>query len=323
MLEPIELAHTGRTTTRLGFGCSGLMGGISERESLRLLHTAYDAGIRHFDVAPSYGHGLAERCLGKFLRGKADRVTVATKYGVLPPPHTILMGAASRLLRPAVRRFPTLRKSAAKAAAGLKSNALFSSNEAERSLETSLRELGIDRVDLWLLHEATASDLNDSDLLAALENAKRRGRIGNYGVASERGKLQAIWHSHKEYCPVVQCEWSAMDAIAAFPGAFTIHHRAVSGCLAALQHMFANDAILRRRWSDAIDADLNQPEMLAAVMLKAALLANPSAIVLFSSRVSAHILSNVRLAEDPLWNARALRFRELLLGERNKLLPSA
>ena len=50
MLETIALPGSDRVTTRLGFGGSGLMGGISERESLRLLETAFDAGIRHHRV---------------------------------------------------------------------------------------------------------------------------------------------------------------------------------------------------------------------------------------------------------------------------------
>ena len=106
MLETIALPGSGRVTTRLGFGGSGLMGGISERESLRLLETAFDAGIRHFDVAPAYGHGRAERCLGKFLQGKRDQVTVATKYGILPPAQAGLMDMARSVVRPAVAKLP-------------------------------------------------------------------------------------------------------------------------------------------------------------------------------------------------------------------------
>src|SRR5665213_3755850 len=105
-LPRIALADTGRETTRLGFGGAGLMGRLSERESLRLLETAYDAGIRHFDVAPSYGHGMAERCLGKFLRGKIDQVTVATKYGILSPQRAGLLDIARNVTRPVLRRLP-------------------------------------------------------------------------------------------------------------------------------------------------------------------------------------------------------------------------
>ena len=59
-MEQIRLASSGRETTRLGYGCSSIMGALGRRQSLRLLEAAYDAGIRHFDVAPMYGYGEAE-----------------------------------------------------------------------------------------------------------------------------------------------------------------------------------------------------------------------------------------------------------------------
>ncbi len=315
MLEQIELPGTGRGTTRLGFGGSGLMGGLSERESLLLLETAYEAGIRHFDVAPSYGHGLAERCVGKFLRGKSGQATVATKYGILAPQRTGLMDAARRVLRPVVRRLPAVRKRVARAAAGMKTKARFSTEEAQRSLEHSLRELGVERVDLWLLHEVTAEDLDGSDLLPVLQDMQQQGRIGIYGVGSECGLLDTIWERHREYCPSVQFGWSVLDAKAQFPEAFRIHHRAVSSAFGALREHFEHAPALCQRWSDAVDADLSQPEILASMLLQASLAANPNSIVLFSSRVPAHIRSNVRSFEDPSWMLRGQRFCELVAGE--------
>ena len=315
MLDTIELPGTGRRTTRLGFGGSGLMGGMSERESLRLLETAFDAGIRHFDVAPSYGHGLAERCLGKFLRGKAGQVTVATKYGILPPQRAGLLGAARNVFRPVARQLPAVRKRLAQAAAGLKSRARFSAEEATRSLENSLRELAIERVDLWLLHEAMADDLDDSDLLPWLEKSRQQGRIGTFGVGTERSHLNALWQRHRDYCGVLQFEHSVVDPAPNFPGAFYIHHRAISGAVAALRESFALDLQLCRRWSSAVDADLDQSEVLAVLLLRAAMSSNSNGIVLFSSRTSAHIQDDVRIANDPAWAARSQRFLKLFEGQ--------
>ena len=221
MLETIALPGSGRVTTRLGFGGSGLMGGISECESLALLETAYDAGIRHFDVAPSYGHGQAEACLGKFLRGKAEHVTVATKYGILPPPHAGLLELARSVVRPAVGWLPVVRKRVAQVAATLKSKTRFSAEEARESLDHSLRALGRDHIDVWLLHEATVDDLDGSDLLPFLQDAQQRGLIGAFGVGAERERLNELWRRHGNYCPVLQCEWSPLEEErASFPGAF-------------------------------------------------------------------------------------------------------
>lgn len=312
MLESIALPGSGRVTTRLGFGGSGLMGGISERESLLLLETAFDAGIRHFDVAPAYGHGRAERCLGKFLCGKRDQVTITTKYGILPPAQSGLLEMTRGLVRPTIARLPVVRKRVAQAAAGMRSKAKFSAKGARRSLEHSLRELGIDAVDVWLLHEVTAGDLDGSDLLPFLQDARQRGRIGAFGCGTARVNLGALWQRHPEYCPVLQYEWSVMEQTPDFPGAFRIRHRAVSGAIAMIQDSFRRDPGLCHRWSDVLDVDLSRPETLASLLLDAALLSNSNSIVLFSSRVAGHIQANVRALGDPAWSARSRLLLDLL-----------
>lgn len=315
MLEKIAPPGAGCETTRLGFGGSGLMGGLSERESLNLLETAYDAGIRHFDVAPSYGHGQAERCLRKFLLGKADKVTITTKYGILPPSRTGLLDLARGIVRPVVQHLPAVRKQVARAAAGLATKANFSMAEAQRSLDRSLRELAVDRIDVWLLHEATAEDLDHSDLLPFLQRAQQQGRIGVYGVGAERARVEAIWQRHRAYCPLLQFEWSVLDDAPCFPGAFLIHHRAVSGALARIPHIFGSDAAICRRWSDAVDANLSDPEILAAVLLQATLAGSPGSMVLFSSRSPKHIRDNARAVDDAGLAARGRRFLQIVAEE--------
>ncbi len=288
------------------------MGGLGERESLRLLETAFDAGIRHFDVAPSYGHGMAERCMGKFLRGKAGDVTIATKYGIFPSRQANLLDLARNVTRPIARRLPSVRNRLARAAAGLRTKARFSAEDGRRSLEHSLRELGVDCVDLWLLHEVTAEDLDNSDLLPFLQKVRQEGRIGMYGVGSERRFLNALWQRHPRYCPVLQFEWPELDASSDFPGAFCIHHRAVSGALNEILKSFQCDPDLCRRWSNVVDADLSRSETLASLLLTASLTSNPNSVVLFSSRVPAHIAANVHLAGDPTWTGRSQRLLGLL-----------
>ena len=56
---------TGRPTTRLAFGCA-FPPSVSWRRAAILLDAAFGAGIRHFDVAPCYAEGAAERYLGDF-----------------------------------------------------------------------------------------------------------------------------------------------------------------------------------------------------------------------------------------------------------------
>src|SRR5271163_2447332 len=79
-----RLGHTTLDVSSLGFGASPL-GDVFERtapaEGTRAIDTAIDLGINFFDVSPYYGHTLAEERLGAGLRGKRDRVVLATKCG--------------------------------------------------------------------------------------------------------------------------------------------------------------------------------------------------------------------------------------------------
>src|SRR5215471_15656880 len=59
---------------RLGMGCGDLCGGAGQSHSAKLVRTAYDAGIRYFDVARLYGNGSAEGVLGNALKPMRDRV---------------------------------------------------------------------------------------------------------------------------------------------------------------------------------------------------------------------------------------------------------
>src|SRR5437868_13505462 len=115
-MQTIPLAGTNRQTTRLGFGCGNLMGAINRRDSLRLLETAYEAGIRHFDVAPMYGYGEAEACLGEFLQRHRGQITVTTKFGIAPPKRSAVTKLERRIAGPTVKQLPGLQRSLTRAA---------------------------------------------------------------------------------------------------------------------------------------------------------------------------------------------------------------
>ena len=55
---------------------------LNRRQSLALLESAFEAGIRHFDTAPMYGYGEAESCLWEFLSKHPGEMTVTTKFGI-------------------------------------------------------------------------------------------------------------------------------------------------------------------------------------------------------------------------------------------------
>lgn len=325
-MQRLTLPGTGRSTTRLGFGCSTLMGRMNRRESLAVLEAAWDAGIRHFDVAPLYGWGAAESCLGEFLRRHQGEATITTKFGILPPPKNSWTGLARQAARPVLGVFPGLKKRvlrAAGAAVGAPARAPLTAAEARASLERSRAALQTDRIDLLLMHDASAARLSDPALLDFLREAVAAGTIGAFGVSHDPAEIPALRDQRPDYCRVLQFEWSVRQPVPNFPGSFRIHHRSLSNSFAAISAALDQRADLRRQWSDELGCDLSSPAILAALMLKAALVMNPESILLVSSKNPAHIAANVRTAGDAALAEAARLFYERVQSSGIAAQPAA
>jgi D-threo-aldose 1-dehydrogenase len=321
-MEQIILGTSGRSTTRLGFGCGNIMGALGRRDSLKLLETAYDAGIRHFDVAPRYGYGEAESCLGEFLQHHRGQVTITTKYGILPAKKTSLITLGRQIAGPIIKKIPSLKKHLARAAnAATRNNArpAFTSAEAKQSLTRSLAALRTDHIDLWLLHEATAHDLNDDNLLHLLEAEMQQGTIGAFGIGSGAEKIPNLLAERPAYCRTLQYEWSILDDPIPESKHFRIHHRTLTNNFRAIHSALINNKSFCQRWSASTNTDLSRPEALANLMLKAALVMNPASIILFSSQKPQHIQANVQTAADPTLEAPARQLYNLIQTERDQL----
>jgi D-threo-aldose 1-dehydrogenase len=277
------------------------MGAMSLRDSLALLEAAFDAGIRHVDTAPSYGIGQAERCVGEFLRRHKGAVTVTTKYGIPPPKNQWLMGTARAIAKPLMTRIPAFKERLRGVAAVATKNdagVSYTVEGARASLENSLRALQVDRIDLWLLHEASAEDLRDEKLLRFLEASAQAGKIGSFGVGSEAEKIPRIYAERHEYCPVIQCEWDPLAPRDQWADRFQVHHRVLQNWLPRLSVQIENDRALCRAWSEETRADLAAPGMLARLLMKAAMLSHPRGITLFFSKKKEHIAGNTKIAAD-------------------------
>jgi aryl-alcohol dehydrogenase-like predicted oxidoreductase len=327
-MQTIPLADTNRQTTRLGFGCGSIMGATNHRDSLKLLESAYEAGIRHFDVAPMYGYGEAEACLGDFLRHHRGQVTVTTKYGIAPPKKSAIIKLGRSLAGPILKQLPSLKHRLAQAANAATRNPerpTFTAAQAKASLDRSLLALRTDHIDLWLLHEATAHDLQDDTLLHLLEAEVKKGTIGTFGIGSSADKISALLARHPAYCRTLQYEWSVLDVLIQdapiHPSApFRIHHRALTNNFRALHTALINNKPLCQRWSASTNTDLSHAEALAHLMLKASLVMNPASIILFSSKNRAHIQANVELAADASLELPARQLYNLVQSERDQLL---
>jgi D-threo-aldose 1-dehydrogenase len=302
----------GTPTTYLGYGSSQLMGRLGARPSLALLETAFDSGIRHFDTAPSYGFGAAERVLGQALSGKRDKVTITTKFGLSPPQNRTLVAAARRAAVPLVALVPGLKRRLVRAAGGLVRRARFAPDELRLSLEHSLAALRTDYIDILLLHEATASDLGD-ELFAALERSVKDGKIRTFGIGSAAAAAAAIQRADRRFCPVLQFEWSVLSGPKPdFPGSFVITHRALAEDFQLLRAWLGANPKVARRWSDELGADVADASALSGLMLAAARDANRGGITLFSSRNADHIRRNVALLGDEARLAAGAAFARLV-----------
>ena len=139
-LKRVQLGTTPLQVTRLGLGTAplgGLFEAVADDEAHRVVEAAWKAGIRFFDTAPLYGHGLAELRLGAVLSSKPrDEFVLATKVGRLlragAPPEP---GQAYKGVPPVNPVFD------------------FSYDGVMRSVEESLSRLGLDRIDVLHIHD--------------------------------------------------------------------------------------------------------------------------------------------------------------------------
>src|SRR5947207_258558 len=164
----------------LGFGgapLGNLFRAVSDADATALVAYAYDAGVRYFDTAPHYGHGLSERRIGDALRARArDDYLLSTKVGRLLEPRA----DAPRDQHGFVDTLPFVQRYD------------YGAKGVRRSLEDSLQRFGLARVDLVYVHDIdrdTHGDAHAQRLADALEGGlpalaalKAEGRIGGYGL---------------------------------------------------------------------------------------------------------------------------------------------
>ena len=303
----IPLPGSGKSVPQLGFGCAYLLGPTIDRAaSRRLLDAAWDAGIRHFDTARLYGQGRTEALLGEFLREHPD-ATVTTKFGMVPPslPERVIEAAQRRIpgLPGPIRNFQR------------NSKAMFNAASARASLEHSLRELGREQVELFLLHEAMPAELVHDDLLEFLLEQRQAGRIGDFGIGGEYAVAPALAADRRPYTPVMQLEWSILGPALELPGSNRIHYRTFAKPADVLARRFAKDAALLARWSSIVDAELDEPLVLSRLLLKASLDAWPGSLTLFSTRREEHIFDNAAVAANDRLTLPARRLTELVRNE--------
>ncbi|HEV7250976.1 MAG TPA: aldo/keto reductase [Shinella sp.] len=152
-----KFGRTGFTTTDIGFGAwqiGGAWGDVSEADGRAALHAALDAGMSFIDTADVYGDGRSEKIIADVLKDRGgQRPMVATKAGRRLSPHV---------------------------ADG------YNKENLEGFIDRSLKNLGVERLDLVQLHCPPTDVYYRPEVFHALEEIKAAGKIANYGVSVEK-----------------------------------------------------------------------------------------------------------------------------------------
>lgn len=167
----------------LGLGCAQIAS-LSTRPGAaaiaQLIDQAYEGGIRFFDTADIYGQGDSERRLARIAA--CHDVEICTKAGLSLSASQSLVRLAKPVLRPVLLRLDGLRRGAA----SMRQRVEIADPDPGRlrpRLEASLRRLGRDRVELFLLHSPPLGALADGRLYDALDALRAAGLARATGVS--------------------------------------------------------------------------------------------------------------------------------------------
>lgn len=179
-MEKRELGSTGIKVSALGLGLmslSGVYGNANDDESVALIHYALDQGIDFLDSADMYGWGHNETLLGRALKGRRDRVVVATKFGQvkLPDGKQAVDGRPQYVMQ---------------------------------ACEASLKRLGIDVIDLYYQHRVDANTPIE-ETVGAMKRLVEQGKVRALGLSE--ANPGTIRRAHKVHpIAAVQNEYSLL-----------------------------------------------------------------------------------------------------------------
>ncbi len=177
-MQSIPLGRSDLKTTRLIYGCMRIPGtwnpaeidDVRRREAFAALDAAFEAGYNHFDHADIYAHGACESLFGEYLRshqGLRERIIITTKLGIR------WAGDGGPT---APHRYD------------------FSAAWIESSCEGSLKRLGVDTIDVYLLHRPDFL-MNPDEVAGAFDRLHTAGKVRHFGVSNFTPSQTALLQS--------------------------------------------------------------------------------------------------------------------------------
>ncbi|MBU0507288.1 aldo/keto reductase [bacterium] len=179
-----KLGLSGPTVSVQGLGCMGMSefyGPRNDEESIRVIHRALDLGVNFLDTADMYGCGHNEELVGKALKGRRNKVILATKFGNIRGPNGEFLGVSGK------------------------------PDYVQKACEASLKRLGVDVIDLYYQHRV---DLETpiEETVGAMSRLVEQGKVRWLGLSE--AAPQTIRRAYAVY-PVtaLQTEYSLWERV--------------------------------------------------------------------------------------------------------------
>jgi len=194
-VNTVRIAGTDLRCSRFIFGTASLFNVGTRRRRLALLHAAVHQGFTHFDTAPYYGFGQAERDLAEVCRAHPT-ITVTSKVGIYAPGGEHQSYGSILVRKAAGRVFSAIARPSRD----------YELRSARESLEATLRRLGRERVDLYLLHEPVLDRLHLDEWRRWLEQSVTTGKIRAFGVAPAADQVETFLRDAGPLTAVLQVQ---------------------------------------------------------------------------------------------------------------------